>query len=102
MNAIDLTVLVWIFSIAVLLPVQLVLCVRVRSLILRLLPALLFAMTALFFVVLAFTAVGSDNLGYLFLAIYAGIMLLMCGIAWGIWGLIRVLSRKKPNHRRTR
>jgi len=29
---------------------------------------------------------GWDGIGYIFLAIFSGFMLLACGIAWGIWG----------------
>ena len=49
---------------------------------------------ALLFIAMAVTATGWDNLGYIFLAIFTGFMLLMCGIGWGIWWMIH---RKKQN-----
>ena len=94
MGDIELTRLVLAFSIAVLLPGQLLLCFKARRTAIRLLPAIaLSALTALL-VVAADAAPGWDGLGYLLLAVFTGFMLLVCGIGWGIWAISR-LARKK-------
>ena len=40
------------------------------------------------FLLLALCTPRWDGLGYVFLAIFAGIMLAACRIAWGIWAII--------------
>ncbi len=95
MGDVELTTLVLLVSVAVLLPLQLLLCFRVRSRLVRLLPVLLLSMAALCCVVGALAAPGWDGLGYLMLAMLAGIMLLLCLAAWGIWAVIRLLRRRR-------
>ncbi len=89
---IELTTLTLIFSLVVLLPVQLLLCFKIKSVAVRLLPVILLFIPALYFLVLSVTAAGWDSLGYLFLAIFAGFMMFVCGVGWMIWG---ITNRKK-------
>ena len=93
MGDVELTRLVLLFSLAILLPVQLLLCFKVKSRAIRLLPAILLAIPTLLFAVMSVSIAGWEGLGYLFLAIFTGFMLLICGIGWGIWGL-SVLAKK--------
>ena len=86
---IELTALTCIFSGAVLLPLQLLLCFRVRSLALRLLPAAVLAGAEAVCLLLLLASAGLDGLGYLILAIFGGILLSACGAGWGIWALAR-------------
>ena len=46
------------------------------------------------FVVMAVAVDGWDGLGYLFLAIFTGLMLIACGMGWGIWMISRFLKKK--------
>ena len=94
MGDIELTTFVLIFSIVVLLPVQLLLCFKVKSKAIRLLPVILFTILTLCFIVMSIAVTGWDGLGYIFLAIFTGFMLLMCGIGWGIWAIIKRRSKK--------
>ena len=94
MGDIELTTFTLIFSIVVLLPVQLLLCFKVKSKAIRLLPVILLSIPTLFFIVMAAITTGWDNLGYMFLVVFMGFMLLMCGIGWGVWWMI---NRKKQN-----
>ena len=94
LGEIELTTLTLLLSVFILLPLQLLLCFKVRSRILRLLPVILFSLLVGIFLLLAHGNPGWDSLGYLFLALFAGIMLIACGIAWGIWATAG--KRKKP------
>lgn len=95
MGDIELTTAVLIFSFAVLLPVQLLLCFKVRSRIIRLLPAVLLSILTIIFAVMSAAVTGWDGLGYIFLAIFTGFMLLICGAGWGIWAIINCIAQKK-------
>lgn len=92
---IELTTVVLNLSIAVLLPIQLLLCFMVKSKIIRLLPVIVLSVFTIFFVAMAVTTTGWDGLGYIFLAIFSSLMLLMCSIGWGIWAVIRFVKKKK-------
>ena len=46
------------------------------------------------FAVMAVAVDGWDGLGYLFLAIFTGLMLIACGMGWGIWMISRFLKKK--------
>ena len=92
---IDLTTLILILSVLILFPCQLLLCFKVKRIVLRLLPSIvLFAATAIFFAFI-YIADGWDSLGYLFLALFTGFMLLVCGLAWLVWAIVRAASRAR-------
>lgn len=93
MGDIELTTVVLIFSVIVLLPFQLLLCFKVKSKTILLLPVILLSIPILFFIVMATT--DWDRLGYTFLVIFLGFMLLMCGIGWGIWWIINLKKQSK-------
>ena len=92
---IELTTVVLNLSSAVFLPVQLLLCFKVKSKMIRLLPVIVLSAITAFLVVMAAMATGWDGLGYIFLAIFTGLMLLACGIGWGIWGITRLIRKIK-------
>ena len=97
MGDIELTTAVLIFSVAVLLPSQLLLCFKVKSRAIRLLPVLLLSIPTIIFVVMSVAITGWDGIGYLFLAIFTGFMMLMCGVGWGIWAISKLIKKKKAN-----
>ena len=92
---IELTTPVLIFSIIILLPIQLLLCFKVKNKAIRLLPIILLSIPTLIFVIMTTTTQGWDSLGYVFLAIFTGFMMLICGLAWGIWAIIKHKQKKK-------
>ena len=94
---IEFTTAVLIFSVVVLLLIQLLICFKVKNKVIRLLPVILLSIFTIFLVAMASTATGWDNLGYIFLAIFTGGMWLMCGVAWSIWGIIKRIKKKKGN-----
>ena len=93
---VEITTLVLIFSVAVLLPIQLLLCFKVRSKAARLLPISVLFISA----VVSAAVMGWKNLGYVFLAIFIGFMSLICVIGWGIWAVVK-LAKKKSNGKPT-
>ena len=97
MGDIELTTAVLIFSIVVLLPIQLLLCFKVKSRVIRLLPVILLSIPTIIFTVMSVAITGWDGLGYIFLAIFTGFMLLMCGVGWGIWAISKLIKKKKGN-----
>ena len=92
---IEFTTVVLVFSVVVLLLIQLLICFKVKNKVIRLLPVILLSIFTIFFVAMTSTATGWDNLGYVFLAILTGFMWLMCGIAWGIWAIVKLIKKKK-------
>ena len=97
MGDIELTTAVLIFSIVVLLPIQILLCFKVKSRAIRLLPVILLSIPTIIFVMMSVVITGWDGLGYIFLAIFTGFMLLMCGVGWGIWAISELIQKKKGN-----
>ena len=91
----ELTTLVLIFSIIVVLPIQLLLCFKVKSRAIRLLPVILLSIPTIIFVMMSVVITGWDGLGYIFLAIFTGFMLLMCGVGWGIWAITKSVKKRK-------
>ena len=97
MGDIELTTAVLIFSIVLLLPIQHLLCFKVKSIAIRLLPVILLSIPTIIFTVMSVAITGWDGLGYIFLAIFTGFMLLMCGVGWGIWAISKLIKKKKGN-----
>ena len=77
--------------------IQALLCFKVKKVIVRLIPAILSLAAIIVFAVLAFVFEGWDRLGYLLLAIFAAILLAVCGLGWGIWSITKLIRKKKEN-----
>ena len=92
---IELTNLVFWFSVLIFLPIQLVLCFKAKRRVFRLLPVTLLSAATLFFVAQAAASTGWDSLGYAIFGIFTALMLLMCGIGWGIWAVVNFLKKRK-------
>lgn len=97
MGNIELTTAVLILSTVILFPVQLLLCFKVKSKVIRLLPVILLSVLTLIFIGMAITIPGWDGLGYVFLAIFTGFMMFMCGIAWSIWAIAKFIKKKNAH-----
>ena len=91
---ISLSEFVLILSVVVILPVQLLLCFKVKSLLIRLLPISMLGILAVISLLMTLNSTGWDTLGYIFFAIYAAIMILMCGISWGVWAIVNLIKKK--------
>ena len=77
----------------IVLSVQLVLCFKVRKLCVRLIPVCLSAIAAAVCLALTFLSEGWDALGYLLLTMFSAGLLLVCGIGWLVWAIIKKLRR---------
>ncbi len=91
----DPIVLVLILSVIIILPCQTLLCFKIKSVIIRLLPLISLLILAVFFFVRSFTANGWDGLGYLLLAFYAAILFGACALCWAIFGIARYVRKKR-------
>lgn len=92
---INFTVIILIFSAVAVLPFQIILCFKIKPLILRLMPVILFSLTAAVFALLSLTAQDVKALLCVFFTIYAVFLLFVCGVGWGLCALIRALKNVK-------
>ena len=84
---------IWVFTLIVVFPIQLALCFKVKSKIVRLLPVIILFVLTVVATIATTTGIDWDALFYLICAVYLAIMLFVCGIAWGIWAIIRKKSK---------
>jgi len=92
---IEITSLIAISSVLVVLPIQLLLCFKVKSVFLRLLPSILLTVTTIFLFTMMTTSRDWDALGYAVLGVLSGVLLIFSGIGWGIWAIVRCIRKKK-------
>jgi len=86
-----------LFILIIIFPCQLALCFKVRKLGIRLLPAIIiFILTVSSFIAMA-TSTGWDVLLYLIFSVYLSIALLVCGIAWATWAIVRKIRKKRTD-----
>ena len=78
-----------------LLLVQLLLCFKVKPLIIRLLPAAILAVITALLLIATLISNGWGSLGYLILTLWAAILLAACGIGWAVWGISRLIKHIK-------
>ncbi len=83
-------------SVCVVLPIQLLLCFKVKSRIVRLIPIFLSVISLIFFTVMFFITSDWSKIAHLIFIIYSLFLLLMCGLAWLVFAISRRM-RKKSN-----
>ena len=89
-----------IFSISVgliFLGLHIFLFLKVKSVILRLLPSIVLFLITVFFFIMLSLAKGWDALGYLVLGINTALVLLLCLLCWAVFGIIKLILRKKKS-----
>ena len=92
---IEVTTLIAITSVLVVLPIQLLLCFKVKPVFLRLLPSILLTGTTILLFAMMTTSRDWDAIGYAVLGVFSGVLLIFSGIGWGIWAIARCIRRKK-------
>ena len=92
---IEFTTFIAICSVFIVLPVQLLLCFKVKNTFIRLLPSILLAITTIFLFCLMYSAEEWDAIGYALLGVFSGVMLIVVGIAWCIWAVVRAINKRK-------
>ena len=83
---IDLPAIVVFISVLIL---QLLLCFKVQKIFIKLLPIALLIVSTVVFSVCSASINGWDGLGYLFFALLSFGLILVCGVGWGVWSIIR-------------
>lgn len=86
---INIAPFIWIFTLIVVFPIQLALCFKVKSKVVRLLPVIILSVLAVAAAIATATSIDWDALFYLICVVYLVIMLFACGIGWGIWAIVR-------------
>ena len=70
---------------------------QVKNLILRLLPTLISLILTTFFFIMMSLSKGWDVLGYFVLGMYTAFFILVCGVCWAVFGVIKLIKRKKKS-----
>ena len=84
-----------IFSLIVILPIQILICFKAKSIFVRFIPIIVLAAAMLIWIILGIAVAGWDGLLYLFFAVYMLFMIFVCGIGWGVWALIKYKGTQK-------
>ena len=92
---IEVTTLIAITSVLVVLPIQLLLCFKVKPVFLRLLPSILLTGTTILLFAMMAASRDWDAIGYAVLGVFSGVLLIFSGIGWGIWAIVRCIMKKK-------
>ena len=90
-------VFVLIFAFAIFLPIQLLLCFKVKSFVIRLIPIFLSFAFILFFLILGSIVKENIWLYYCYSAI-SGFMVFICFIGWPIWAAVDDIKTNRSNN----
>ncbi|MBQ7344555.1 MAG: hypothetical protein IJW45_00645 [Oscillospiraceae bacterium] len=82
------TIVVFVSAIATLI-LQLLLCFKAKKISIKLLPIALLTVSTIVFSICSATINGWDGLGHLFFALLSFGLILVCGLGWGVWAIIR-------------
>lgn len=74
---------------------QILICFKVKPLIIRLAPVVILSAVTALLLIASCTASGWDGLGYLILTVWAAVLLAACGIGWAVWGISRLIKHEK-------
>ena len=85
-----------LLAVAVIFPGQLILCFQARRLVFRLLPTAVLFLSCIAGMILGLSISGWDGVVFIFIALYVGFCLIMDGLAWGIWAMIRYNRKSGP------
>lgn len=88
----DTGLVLWITACAILivLHVQLALCFRYKGLLVKCLPVAIFSVSTVLFYGMAITTRTWVAFLYLIMAVFSGVFLASCGMAWRVWGIHRL------------
>ena len=94
-GGINLTGFIIIFSMVVVLPSQILLCFKVNSLFLRLVPIILSILLIMFSVVMYFVSTGWDLLIYILFGIYGVGLAFISAVGWGVSKVIKWKNKRQ-------
>ena len=85
----DMPTLVVLVSVMLTLLLQLLLCFKAKKTLIKLVPVILLTIAAIVLYIIAHNVGGWDAFGYLFFVALCFGLLVVCGICWGVWALLR-------------
>ena len=85
----DFPAIVVFISVIVTLILQLLLCFKAKKRFIKLFPIALLVVSTIIFCVCSATINGWDGLGYFFFALLSFGLIIVCGVAWGVWAIAR-------------
>ena len=88
----DMPTMVVLFSVILTAIVQLLLCFKEKKALFKLLPVALLAVATIVLYIIAHNVGGWDALGYLFIVLLGFGLLVVCGLCWGVWALVRKVN----------
>lgn len=94
-GSINLAPILLIFTFAVILPIQLVLCHKAKSILVRFIPIILLSLLTTAALIASSLCLGWDKLFYIVCAINLAVMVVVCGIGWGVWAIIGNIKKKR-------
>lgn len=92
MGEVNLGPILLLFTFFGLFPVQLVLCFLVKSRTVRLIPVMILLVMTVIMILGAVICTGYIVFAFIVLAVYLGLMLAVCGAAWAVWGIVRLIK----------
>lgn len=92
---VNVTSVILVLSVVLVLPMQYCLCRAERTLFVRLLPTLIFALGMAVCVTLAYSVTDWDAVFYALFAAYCGILLAADAIGWLLWAIVRTVKRRR-------
>lgn len=92
---VNLTLIVMALAAFVFLPLQMLLCFKVRSLFIRLMPVIIFTVLSVMSGILCMTITGWDVLLWLVILIYSLFSDAVCALGWIIYSLITLGKSKQ-------
>ena len=90
-----ITTIVVICSILFALTIQLLLCLKVKNILIRLLPSLLFTASTIYLFIMMKVTTDWGAIGYALLFLFSVVLLASVVVGWGVWGIIRLIRRVK-------
>lgn len=86
----------FIFWVILVLTIQSILCFKVKSRIVRLLPIIFCILYIIaFIIIIAITPPGWGRLGGILFIMQAVYTMAICGVAWGIWAITKYKRKKR-------
>ncbi|MBR4016746.1 MAG: hypothetical protein IKK11_02915 [Oscillospiraceae bacterium] len=84
---IDIPTVTAFIAVIITLLAQLLLCFKAKKMWIKILPSALFSVSALVFYICCRVVGGWDGMGYLYFALLSFVLIVICGIGWGIWAM---------------
>lgn len=91
----EITLLVALSAFLIVLPIQLLLRFKAKTLLVKLIPTILLAAAVVAFYAIVFVIQDRAAIGYALLALFSEILLLFSGLAWGIWAITKLIRKRK-------